>query len=132
MKRIDERVDAYINNLPDWQQDICKMLREIIHSVDFEVEETIKRSDRPYFVLMGNVCALQATRDHINLFIYDPIAEDRDGVINQGNGNLTARSVQIFKDSKINKKGIGSLLKSVIDNNRAGGWRKIKSSKFLD
>jgi hypothetical protein len=31
--------------------------------------ETIKRTDRPYFVLGGNVCALFAAKDHVNLFL---------------------------------------------------------------
>ena len=26
---------------------------------------------QPYFVLKGNVCALLATKDHVNLFVYD-------------------------------------------------------------
>jgi hypothetical protein len=35
------------------------------------MNETIKRRDRPYFVLHGNVCALLATKDHVNLLLYD-------------------------------------------------------------
>ncbi len=56
----DPRVDAYINALPDWQQAICREVRELVHSVDPEVIETIKRVNRPYFVLQGNICALLA------------------------------------------------------------------------
>jgi hypothetical protein len=33
--------------------------------------ETIKQTDRPYFVLDGNVCALFAAKDHVNLFLYE-------------------------------------------------------------
>lgn len=126
MTKQDQRIDNYIQNLPLWQQEISKKLREIIHKADPEVEETIKRIDRPYFVLEGNICALQATKDHINLFIYDPIAEDKDNVVNQGKDNATARSVQIYQDAKINESGILNLLRAVIANNRAGGWRKLK------
>ena len=74
----DPRVDRYIDALPPWQQEICKTVRRVIHLADPEVEETIKRSDRPYFVLHGNVCALLAARDHVNIFIYDPIAVGRE------------------------------------------------------
>src|SRR5207247_4776624 len=56
----DPRVDAYIDALPDWQQAICREVRELVHAADPEVVETIKRTDRPYFVLQGNVCALPA------------------------------------------------------------------------
>jgi hypothetical protein len=26
---------------------------------------------QPYFVLEGNICALLATKDHVNVFLYD-------------------------------------------------------------
>ncbi len=39
--------------------------------------ETIKRTVRPYFVLQGNICALLATKDHVNVFIYDPTLTTR-------------------------------------------------------
>ena len=54
----DPRVDDYIDGLPDWQQAVCREVRALVHAADPEVEETIKRSVQPYFVLQGNVCAL--------------------------------------------------------------------------
>ena len=37
----DPRVDAYIDALPDWQQDICREVRDLVHAADDEVTETI-------------------------------------------------------------------------------------------
>ena len=37
----DERVDAYIDALPDWQQAICRQVRDLVHAADPEVSETI-------------------------------------------------------------------------------------------
>ena len=54
----DPRVDDYIAALPDWQQAICREVRELVHAADRDVAETIKFSNRPYFVLQGNICAL--------------------------------------------------------------------------
>jgi hypothetical protein len=51
----DRRVDAYIDALPGWQQDICHQVRELVHAADPDVEETIKRKVQPYFVLEGNI-----------------------------------------------------------------------------
>jgi hypothetical protein len=118
-------VDAYIAQLPDWQQAICKEVRDLIHAADAEVQETIKRSTQPYFVLSGNVCAFLATKDHVNVFIYDPTVADPEGVINQGHGNATAKAVQIYRGDEINRHGLMNLFKAVIANNRAGGWRRI-------
>jgi hypothetical protein len=67
----DPRVDRYIDALPDWQQAICNQVRELVHAADREVQETIKRRVQPYFVLQGNICALLATKDHVNVFLYD-------------------------------------------------------------
>ena len=48
----DPRADAYIDALPDWQQAICREVRDLVHAADHEVAETIKRTNRPYFVLL--------------------------------------------------------------------------------
>src|ERR1700674_5193271 len=92
----DARVDAYINALPQWQQSICREVRDLVHAADPEVAETIKRTDRPYFVLDGNVCALLAAKDHVNVFLYDgAIVPDPERIITGGHGNNTARTVAI-------------------------------------
>ena len=122
----DPRVDDYINTLPDWQQAICRRVRDLVHAADPDVTETIKRTNRPYFTLDGNICALLGTRDHVNVFIYDPIAPDPEGIINQGQGNLTARAIQIYQGEAINERALVSLFRAVIANNRAGGWRKVR------
>jgi hypothetical protein len=123
--RRDPRVDDYIAALPGWQQDICRRVRTLVHAADDGVEETIKRSVRPYFVLDGNICALLAAKDHVNVFIYDPTVPDPNGVINQGHNNATAKAVQIREGDHINDDAMLTLFRSVIANNRAGGWRRL-------
>jgi hypothetical protein len=118
-------VDAYIAGLPSWQAAVCRELREVVHAADPDIEETIKRSVQPYFVCHGNICALLATKDHVNLFIYDPHVPDPDGLINQGHGNATARAIQVYEDEPINGPGLANLLRAVVTRNRRGGWRKI-------
>lgn len=123
----DPRVDGFIDALPDWQREICRQLRDLIHAADPEVEETIKRRDRPYFVLEGNVCALQAARDHINLFLYDgAIVLDPEGLITGGHDNQTARSISFHRGDPIKGRALTTMLRQIIENNRAGGWRKLK------
>ena len=120
-------VDAYIERQPAWQQDVCRHLRELIWSADPEIEETVKRSVRPYFVLDGNVCALLATKDHINLFLYDPTVSDPHGIVNQGLSNASARAIQIYRGDSLNDLAIVELLRAIVANNRAGGWRRLKA-----
>jgi len=119
-------VDAYIRLLPDWQQAICQKVRDLVHQAEPEITEEVKFKDRPYFTLAGNVCALLAAKDHVNVFIYDPIAPDPAHIINQGHGNATARSIQIYKDDVLDEKAFVALIRAVVANNRSGGWRKLE------
>src|ERR1700747_1810435 len=90
----DPRVDAYIDGLPGWQQAVCHQVRDLVHAADDEGTETIKRTRQPYFVLAGNICALLAAKDHVNVFLYDGgIVPDPDGIITAGHANQTARTV---------------------------------------
>jgi hypothetical protein len=123
----DPRVDAYIERLPEWQQAICREVRELVHAADPEVEETVKRTVQPYFVLRGNICALLAAKDHVNVFVYDgAIVPDPEGIITGGHDNKTARTVAFRRDEPINRPALTDMFKHVIANNRAGGWRKLK------
>ena len=36
--------------LPDWQQEICRQVRDLAHAADPAITETIKRTVQPYFV----------------------------------------------------------------------------------
>jgi hypothetical protein len=125
----DPRVDAYIDALPAWQQRICHQERELVHAADPEVTETIKRTRQPYFVLRGNVCALLAAKDHVNIFLYDgAIVPDPEGIITGGHNNKTARTVAIGDNETINAAALTEMFRIIIANNRAGGWRKLKAT----
>jgi hypothetical protein len=123
----DPRVDAYIEALPEWQQAVCREVRGIVHAADPDITETIKRTRQPYFVLQGNICALLAAKDHVNVFLYDgAIVPDPDGIITAGHGNKTARTVAFKQGEAINAPALTAMFRQIIANNRAGGWRKLK------
>ncbi len=123
----DPRVDAYLDGLPGWQCEIGSTVRDLVHAADPDVEETIKRRVQPYFVLEGNVCALLAAKDHVNVFLYDgAIVPDPEGIITAGRDNKTARTVAFRKGEKINERALVTMFRQIIANNRAGGWRKLK------
>jgi hypothetical protein len=125
----DSRVDTYIDALPAWQQKICRTVRDLVHAADPAVEETIKRTVQPYFVLYGNICALLAAKDHVNVFLYDgAIVPDPEGIITAGHDNKTARTVAYRRDEAINERALLAMFRQIIANNRAGGWRKLKGA----
>jgi hypothetical protein len=130
---VEPRVDAYIDALPEWQQAICREVRELVHAADPEVTETIKRTRQPYFVLEGNICALLAAKDHVNVFVYDGgIVPDPAGLITAGHGNKTARTVAFRRGEPINAPALTTMFRQIIANNRAGGWRKLKREGAAD
>src|SRR6476469_1806523 len=123
----DPRVDAYIDALPAWQQAICRHVRDLVHDADPDVVETIKRTVQPYFVLQGNIAALLAAKDHVNVFVYaGGIVPDPDGIITAGHDNKTARTVAFGQGGPINAPALSRMIEQIIANNRAGSWRKLK------
>jgi hypothetical protein len=125
----DPRVDAYIDALPGWQQDICRQVRDLVHAADPAVTETIKRTVQPYFVLDGNICALLAAKDHVNVFLYDGgIVPDPAGIITGGHHNKTARTVAVHRDGTIDAAALTAMFRQIIADNRAGGWRRLKAA----
>jgi hypothetical protein len=123
----DPRVDAYIEPLPPWQRAICQEVRDLVHEADPAVEETIKRTVQPYFVLDGNVAALLAAKDHVTIFLYDGgIVPDPDGIVTGGHGNETGRMIAVHEGEPINTRALTAYFRQIIANNRAGGWRKLK------
>ena len=123
----DPRVDAYIEALPEWQQRICQDVRDLAHEADPELEETIKRTVQPYFVLDGNVAALLAAKDHVNVFLYDPLVTDPKGIITHGHGNATGRQISIHQGEPINRPALLAIFREIVAHNRAGGWRKLQA-----
>ena len=124
----DPRVDAYFAPLPVWQRDLFERLRDLIHEADPDIEETIKRTVQPYFVLNGNVAAFLAARDHISVFLYDPIAPDPEGIITAGHGNATGRQISYRQGDPIKEVAFVDLIRAIAANNRAGGWRKLQAA----
>ena len=78
-------------------------------------------------MLDGNICALLAARDHVNVFLYDgAIVPDPEGIITAGHDNKTARTVAVRQGEAINTSALTAMFRHIIANNRAGGWRKVK------
>jgi hypothetical protein len=124
----DPRVDRYLEALPAWQREILVEVRQILHEADPDIQETIKRTVQPYFVLDGNVAAFLAAKDHVNVFVYDgAIVPDPDGLITGGHDNETARTIGFKRDDEINRPALLAFFRQIVANNRAGGWRKLKA-----
>jgi hypothetical protein len=122
----DPRVDAYIDALPAWQAATFREIRALIHEAEPDIVETIKRTVQPYFVLDGNVAAFLAAKDHVNVFLYDPLVDDPAGIITAGHDNQTGRQIAIHEGERINGPALVAMIRQIDEHNRAGGWRKLR------
>lgn len=120
----EPRVDAYIDGLVPWQRELAARVRALIHEAEPEIEETIKRTVQPYFVLQGNVAALLTTKDHLNVFLYDPGFDDPAGLVNRPRGK-TGAQIALYEDDELDGEAFKAIVRQIADRNRAGGWRKL-------
>ena len=119
-----------IDAFPGWQADLARRVRELVHEAEPEIVEEVRFGNRPYFLYQGVVCAMQATKDHLNVFLYDgAITPDPHGIINRGHGNKTGRQIALYEADTINRPALLEMFRAIIANNRAGGWRKIKAGR---
>ncbi|MEO8330209.1 MAG: DUF1801 domain-containing protein [Candidatus Nanopelagicales bacterium] len=119
-------MDAYIDALPQWQVAICRELRVLVHLADNEVVETIKRTDRPYFTLQGNVCALLAAKNHVNLFLYDgAIVPDPAKLITGGHDNTSARTIAFRQGDIVNADAV----RDAPPDHREQSWRWLAQNQ---
>ena len=66
-------------------------------------------------MLQGNVSALLATKDHVNVFLYDGgIVPDPEGIITGGHDNKTARTVAIYEGETLNATALRTMFEQIM------------------
>lgn len=119
-------VTAAIDGFPAWQASLARRVRALAHEADPGMLEEVRYGNRPYFLCEGVVCALQATKDHLNVFVYEGgRAPDPHGIITDGHDNATARQVKIREGDVLREDALLEMLRWIAATNRAGGWRRL-------
>jgi hypothetical protein len=54
------------------------------------------------------------------------IVPDPENIITGGHENTTARQISIRRGETVNAPALVEMLRQIVANNRAGGWRKLK------
>ena len=121
------RVTASIDAFPGWQADLARRVRERVHQAEPEILEEVRYGNRPYFLCSGVVCAMQATKDHLSVFLYDGgLAPDPHEIVTDGFGNATGRTIKLFEGQPLDEPAFLELVRWIATTNRAGGWRRLK------
>ena len=121
------QVTTSIEAFPGWQSALAARLRELVHEAEPEILEEVRYGNRPYFLFRGAVCAMQTTKDHLNVFLYEGgTAPDPHGIITDGFGNATGRQIKLYEDRPLDERAFVELIRAIADQNRAGGWRTLQ------
>ena len=79
---------ATSRRLPGWRRTSADSFKRPRFTLRTQGGRDQSTDASPYFVLDGNVCALLAAKDHINLFLYDgAIVPDPEGIIRGRDGD---------------------------------------------
>jgi hypothetical protein len=123
------RVTASIDAFPGWQAALGRRIRELVHEAEPEITEEVRYGNRPYFLYLGVVCAMQATKHHLSVFLYDGgLAPDPHGLITDGFANKTGRQIKLHEGRALDEPAFVELVRAIAAMNRAGGWRGLKGS----
>jgi hypothetical protein len=115
-----ELIDDLVANLTDWRGTTLANIRRIIHEADPEIVEEWKWMGAPVWSHDGIVCVANAFKDKVKLTFYlGAHLADPDKLFNNGLEGKQWRTIDIYKDDKINEGSLKTLIKSAVDFNRA-------------
>jgi hypothetical protein len=120
------RLTSSIDAFPGWQAGLASRIRELVHEAEPEILEEARYGNRPYFLCQGVVCAMQSTKDHLSVFLYEGgLAPDPHRIITHGFDNATGRTIRLHEGRLIDEQAFVELIRWIAATNRAGGWRRM-------
>ncbi len=122
-----ELINDLIANLSDWRGKTFSKIREIILDADPEIIEEWKWMGTPVWSHDGLVCLANAFKDKVKLtFPEGASLADPDKLFNNGLEGKKWRTIDFYKDDKINEASLTILVRSAIDHNQAKAKAKMK------
>jgi hypothetical protein len=115
-----ELIDDLVANLTDWRGTTFANIRRIIHDADPEIVEEWKWMGTPVWSHDGIVCVANAFKDKVKLTFYQGAhLADPDKLFNNGLEGKQWRTIDIYKDDKINESSLKTLIIAAVDHNHA-------------
>ena len=115
-----ERIEYLISGLADWRGAALANIRRIIREADPEIVEEWKWVGTPVWSHNGMVCLANAFKDKVKVtFDHGAQLADPDKLFNNGLEGKQWRSIDIYRDDKINEDSLKTLIKAAVDHNTA-------------
>jgi hypothetical protein len=121
-----EQIDNMIANLADWRGTAITNIRRLIHEADPEIVEEWKWMGAPVWSHDGMICLANAFKDKVKVTFYAGAhLADPDKLFNNGLEGKQWRTIDIYKDNKINEGSFKALIKAAVAYNHTN----VKSGK---
>jgi hypothetical protein len=115
-----ELIDDLVANLTDWRGTTLASIRRIIHEADPDAVEEWKWMGSPAWSHDGLVCIANAFKDKVKLtFSQGASLADPDKLFNNGLTGKQWRTIDIYKDDKINERSLKVLIRDAVDYNHS-------------
>jgi hypothetical protein len=125
----NELIDNLIANLTDWRGTTLANVRRMIHEADPDIVEEWKWMGAPVWSHDGIVCVGNAFKDKVKLTFYEGAhLADSNKLFNNGFDGKQWRTIDIYKDDKINENLLKALIKAALEHNIAKLKNTNKSS----
>ena len=120
-----EQIDELIAKLSDWRGTTFANIRKIIKDADPKIVEEWKWMGTPAWYHDGLVCLANAFKDKVKLtFLNGASLPDPDRLFNNGLEGKQWRTIDIYKDDRINEISLKTLIQAAVDYNHA----KVKTA----
>ena len=121
-------IDDLIAKLTDWRGVTFTNIRKIIRGADPEIVEELKWMGTPVWSHDGIVCLAKAFKDKVKLTFYEGASlPDPDKLFNNEIKGKKWRSIDFYKDDKINESSLAILVHSAVNHNLAKAKTRIKT-----
>ena len=123
-----EIIDDLVANLTDWRGTMLANIRSIIHDADPEIIEEWKWMGSPVWSHDGIVCLANAFKDKVKLTFYEGASlPDPDKLFNNRLQGGKWRTIDFYKDDKINERSLAILVQSAVNYNHSKAKTAIKT-----
>lgn len=112
-----DRIDEYLDSLPDWQRTNLDLFRKLIHETAPTVVEDFKWSV-PVFLLDGTMYfAMSAFKAHTkyNFIANGAYLEDKKKLFNNGHNSKKSRSIDLREGETVNITDLKELIELAVN-----------------
>lgn len=126
-KSASEYIDERIAELGDWRGATLARVRELIHQVEPEIEETWKWRGVPVWERDGIICTGETYKAIVKLTFYRGAElDDPAKLFNSSLDGNVRRAIDIHEGEKLNEKAFKALVQTAIALNVAKKGAKMK------